>query len=70
MHRPVLRPGTSAAGRRLLRVAVVLLGLQPSSPTPHLGGTGLTVVAVTVAATFSGTRLLGRGSAFRGRAAC
>jgi len=46
LHRPVLRPGTHLAGHRLLRVAVVLLGLQLS----------LTTVAVT----FTGTRLLGR----------
>lgn len=61
LHRPVLHAGTRAAGRRLLRVAVVLLGLRLSLPElAHLGIRGLTVVAVTVAATFTGTRLLGR----------
>lgn len=61
LHRPVLRPGTAVAGKRLLRVAVVLLGLQLSLPElARLGATGLIVVAVTVAVTFFGTRLLGR----------
>jgi uncharacterized integral membrane protein (TIGR00698 family) len=61
LHRPVLRPGIALAGKRLLRVAVVLLGLQLSLPQlAHLGFRGLTVVAVTVAVTFTGTRLLGR----------
>ncbi len=61
LHRPVLRPGTQLAGHRLLRVAVVLLGLQLSLPQlAHLGGAGLAVVVVTVAVTFTGTRLLGR----------
>ena len=61
LHRPLLRDGTGFAGRRLLRVAVVLLGLQLSLPElAHLGVPGLTVVVVTVAVTFTGTRLLGR----------
>ncbi len=61
LHRPVLRPGTAAAGKRVLRVAVVLLGLQLSLPQlARLGAPGLLVVAVTVAATFCGTRWLGR----------
>lgn len=61
LHRPVLRPGTRLAGRRLLRVAVVLLGLQLALPElVDLGLGGLAVVLVTVAVTFTGTRLLGR----------
>lgn len=61
LHRPALRAGTHLAGHRLLRIAVVLLGLQLALPQlVHLGATGLAVVLVTVAATFTGTRLLGR----------
>jgi uncharacterized integral membrane protein (TIGR00698 family) len=61
LHRPVLRPGTRLAAHRLLRVAVVLLGLQLSLPQLRsLGLRGLGVVLVTVAVTFTGTRLLGR----------
>jgi len=61
LHRPVLRPGTALASRRLLRVAVVLLGLQLALPQLRaLGLGGLAVVAVTVAVTFTGTRVLGR----------
>lgn len=61
LHRSVLHPGTKFAGKRLLRVAVVLLGLQLSLPElAHLGARGLAVVVVTVTATFTGTRLLGR----------
>jgi len=61
LHRPVLRPGTGVASRRLLRVAVVLLGLQLALPQLRaLGLAGLGVVVLTVAVTFTGTRLLGR----------
>jgi uncharacterized integral membrane protein (TIGR00698 family) len=61
LHRPVLRAGTKLAGKRLLRCAVVLLGLQLSLPElAGLGGRGLAVVVVTVAATFFGTQLLAR----------
>ncbi len=61
LHRPVLRPGTHLAGHRLLRIAVVLLGLQLSlTQLAHLGAGGLAVVLFTVAVTFTGTRLLGR----------
>jgi uncharacterized integral membrane protein (TIGR00698 family) len=56
-----LRPGLTLAGRRLIRVAVVLLGLRLSVPAlTGLGAAGLGVVLVTVAATFGGTLLLGR----------
>lgn len=61
LHHPVLHPGTSVASHRLLRVAVVLLGLQLALPQLlHLGPGGLAVVLVTVAVTFAGTRLMGR----------
>jgi len=61
LHRPALHAGTRFAAHRLLRVAVVLLGLQLGLPQlVALGVPGLTVVLVTVAVTFTGTRLLGR----------
>ena len=61
LHRPVLHAGTRVAGHRVLRIAVVLLGLQLGLPQlRHLGLAGLAVVVVTVAVTFAGTRLLGR----------
>ncbi len=61
LHRAVLRPGTRFAAHRLLRAAVVLLGLQLSlRQVVALGGRGLAVVLVTVAVTFVGTQLLGR----------
>lgn len=61
LHRGVLRPGTRLASRRLLRLAVVLLGLRLSVPDLlDLGLPGIAVVVVTVAVTFAGTRLLGR----------
>lgn len=61
LHRPVLRAGTRFAAHRLLRVAVVLLGLQLSlRQVVALGGRGMAVVLVTVALTFAGTQLLGR----------
>jgi uncharacterized integral membrane protein (TIGR00698 family) len=61
LHRPLLHAGTRFAGHRLLRIAVVLLGLQLALPQlVALGVPGLAVVLVTVAITFTGTRLLGR----------
>ncbi|WP_227425220.1 YeiH family protein [Pengzhenrongella sicca] len=61
LHPPVLRPGTHVATTRLLRIAVVLLGLQLALPDlVHLGLGGLAVVLGTVAVTFTGTQLLGR----------
>jgi uncharacterized integral membrane protein (TIGR00698 family) len=61
LHRPALRPGTAVASRTLLRLAVVLLGLQLALPQlVDLGLDGLAVVAGTVAATLGGTLLLGR----------
>jgi uncharacterized integral membrane protein (TIGR00698 family) len=59
LHRPALVPGTQLAGRRLLRIAVVLLGLQLSArELVRLGLPGLSVVLVTVAVTFAGTQLI------------
>ena len=61
LHRPALHAGTHVASHRLLRVAVVLLGLQLGlSQLADLGLRGLVVVLVTVGVTFTGTRLLGR----------
>jgi uncharacterized integral membrane protein (TIGR00698 family) len=61
LHRPLLHAGTRLAGHRLLRLAVVLLGLQLAVPQLlSLGLPGLGVVAGTVTVTFAGTRLLGR----------
>lgn len=61
LHRPALHVGTHIASHRLLRLAVVLLGLQLGvTQLLHLGLGGAAVVVVTVAVTFSGTRLLGR----------
>lgn len=61
LHRPVLRPGTKFAASRLLRIAIVLLGLQLALPQlADLGGTGLAVVVATVAITFTATQLIGR----------
>ncbi len=56
-----LAPGFTFAGRRLLRLGVVLLGLRLSvGDMASLGLDGLVVVALTVAATFFGTLWLGR----------
>ena len=61
LHRPVLHVGTHIASHRLLRMAVVLLGLQLGiTQLLHLGVGGAAVVVVTVTVTFTGTRLLGR----------
>ncbi len=54
------RPGTRWAARRLLRLGIVLLGLQLAIPEVlRLGGPALLVVVVVVFATFFGTRWLG-----------
>ncbi|MCU1368343.1 MAG: hypothetical protein JWN39_3982 [Ilumatobacteraceae bacterium] len=56
-----LVPGVRFAAKRLLRIGVVLLGFQLSlGQLRTLGGPGLGVVALTVAATFFGTRWAGR----------
>ncbi|GAA0296556.1 putative sulfate exporter family transporter [Kineococcus aurantiacus] len=54
-------PATGFASRRLLRVAVVLLGLQlPLSQVRDLGWGGVVLVVGVVAVTFCGTQLIGR----------
>jgi uncharacterized integral membrane protein (TIGR00698 family) len=59
--RPRLQPGLKIASRTLLRLAVVLLGLQLSfRQLGELGSAGLIVVVVTVGITFVTTRFLGR----------
>jgi uncharacterized integral membrane protein (TIGR00698 family) len=61
LHRSRLRPGTRLASHRLLRVSIVLLGLQLSLPElAHLGSRGLVVVLATVTITLIGTQLLGK----------
>lgn len=61
LDRPALAPGMRFAAKRLLRVAVVLLGLQLSlRELVRLGAGGLAVVLVTVTVTFVATQLLGR----------
>lgn len=54
-------PGSAWTAKRVLRVGVVLLGLQLSVPAVlDLGVGGLTVVLVTVPVTFAATLLIGR----------
>jgi uncharacterized integral membrane protein (TIGR00698 family) len=54
-------PGLTFSARRLLRAGVVLLGFQLSvAQVASLGGRGVVVVVVVVAATFVGTRWMGR----------
>ena len=61
LHHRSLHHGTHVASHRLLRLAVVLLGLDLALPTlVALGWSGLLVVLTTVAVTFGGTLLLGR----------
>lgn len=61
LDRPALAPGMRFAAKRLLRIAVVLLGLQLSlRELVRLGAGGLVVVLVTVTVTFVATQLLGR----------
>ncbi len=58
---PLTRPGLKFAGKRLMRVGVVLLGLRLSiSQITDLGPATLSVVVFTVFATFFGTQALGR----------
>lgn len=61
LHRQVLHAGTHVASHRLLRIAVVLLGLQLVIPQLlDLGLAGAGVVVGTVVVTFVGTQLIGR----------
>ena len=55
------RPGVSFALKRVLRLAIVLLGLQLSfTQVGQVGGRGVAVVAATLVATFCFTTWLGR----------
>ncbi len=55
------RPGLQYAARRLLRVGIVILGLQLSlSKLRDLGVKGLALVLVTTTVTFFGTQWLGK----------
>ncbi|MCB4767566.1 YeiH family protein [Ancylobacter sp. Lp-2] len=55
------RPGVTFAMRRLLRAAIVLLGLQlTAAQVAEVGGTGVAVIALTLVATFVFTTWLGR----------
>jgi uncharacterized integral membrane protein (TIGR00698 family) len=57
----VFKPGVAFSLRRVLRFAVVLLGLQLSlSQVAAVGSAGIAVIAVTLAATFLFTLWLGR----------
>ena len=61
LYRESLRPGVTWATKKLLRLGVVLLGLQLAIPDVlHLGWQTLVVVVCTVLATFFGTQWLGR----------
>ena len=61
LHRERFKAGTKFASHRLLRIAVVFLGLQLSlGEVAHLGTKGLIVVIITVTATFVGTQAMGR----------
>ncbi|WP_380157535.1 YeiH family protein [Kineococcus sp. R86509] len=59
--RPQWRPATGFASRRLLRIAVVLLGLQlPLAGIASLGLGGIALILGVVVVTFFGTQLIGR----------
>ncbi|MQS05530.1 putative sulfate exporter family transporter, partial [Streptomyces sp. OF1] len=59
--RGAARPGLSLAGRRLMRLGIVLLGLKLSlGDVLGIGWAAVAVVLTTVAATFLGTWWLGR----------
>ncbi|WP_406210819.1 putative sulfate exporter family transporter [Kitasatospora sp. NBC_01560] len=59
--RGVARPGLSTAGRRLMRLGIVLLGLKLSlDDVLGLGWATVAMVLAVVAATFAGTWWLGR----------
>jgi len=59
--RSAWKPATGFASKRLLRIAVVLLGLQlPLSQVLDLGWGGIVLVLGVVTVTFLGTQLLGR----------
>ncbi|MFF7991088.1 YeiH family protein [Kitasatospora xanthocidica] len=59
--RGIARPGLSTAGKRLMRIGIVLLGLKLSlDDVLGLGWATVAMVLAVVAATFAGTLWLGR----------
>ncbi|MEU3355689.1 putative sulfate exporter family transporter [Streptomyces sp. NPDC037389] len=65
--RGVGKPGLTAAGKRLMRVGIVLLGLKLSlDDVLGLGWATVAMVVAVVAATFFGTLWLGRRLGLRG----
>ncbi|HSS12324.1 MAG TPA: putative sulfate exporter family transporter, partial [Rhizomicrobium sp.] len=55
------RPGVQFALRRVLRFAIILLGLQlTAQQVVAVGGTGVAIIAATLVTTFLVTKLLGR----------
>lgn len=55
------RPGVAFSMRRILRFAIVLLGLQlTAAQVAEVGGTGIAVIALTLVSTFAFTTWLGR----------
>lgn len=59
--RPVFRPGIRFSSKVLLRLGIVLLGLQVSmADVLHVGWAGLVVIVTTLLATFVATKQLAR----------
>lgn len=57
----IAKPGVAFSMRRLLRFAIILLGLQlTTAELVEVGGTGLAIIATALAATFLFTQQLGR----------
>lgn len=55
------RPGVQFALRRVLRFAIILLGLQlTAQQVVAVGGTGVAIIAATLVGTFLVTKLMGR----------
>ena len=58
---PLARAGVVFSLRRLLRLAIILLGLQlTTQQVAAVGGTGMAIIVVTLIATFIVTKALGR----------
>ena len=57
----IARPGVTFSQRRLLRIAIILLGLQLTiSQVIEVGGRGIGIIAATLAATFAFTVWMGK----------
>ena len=57
----IAKPGVAFSMRRLLRLAIILLGLQlTTTQLVEVGGTGLAIIATALVATFLFTQQLGR----------